>query len=523
MTGAENNRSLWCDVSRVAGIGWFCILVISLLVLCQPGYVLAEDQQAESVHSSTPAETAPKEGPLEKTEMARFTKPETAQAFWAKLRESGYQGGVDELRDDAGKAVYQVYVLLPRSLEADNTPSGASWDLLGTKGKYVHAALTLLGISTDNAFNTHNDRRSNVTLFLIPELWLNAPRTESAESPGGLEPRASGGVILDPYFGGLGVGYLASLYYRTDIPLNSSSSSPYGSTPGHRISGGIALAGNRFSLMVSDQLDLSYQEKEAGMVISDDSRDRYDANRFNARVIFDSKNRLILSLDFVDYRINYHNQDRISGDRHDYSLIPAVRYRITPKINLLLEYEFTDISYEDLAGLNSREHYLTGGVEWKFTEKSRGYLRAGYETKRFDRTGETYSGFSFSVRGEHRLTPKTQIGVEAYRRTTETRMVGTSYAVSTGANLSLSHMLTSRITSGIHLAYWNDAYRGTREERLSDTFVREEIYQAGITLQYAFRRWLKARAGYTYTVKDSSESDFDYRTNTVFLGLTGSF
>ncbi|GAB4489860.1 MAG: hypothetical protein OHK006_22000 [Thermodesulfovibrionales bacterium] len=419
--------------------------------------------------------------------------------------------------------MYQVYVLVPRSIEEDSASKTASWDLLGPKGKNIHAALTLFGVSTDNAFNTHNDRRSNFTLLLIPELWLNAPRTERAEAPGGLEPRASGGIIVDPYFGGLGAGYLANLYYRTDIPLNASSSSPYGSTPSHRIAGGLALAGNRFSISVSDQFDKSYQEKEAGMVIGDGTRDRYDANRLNARVIFDSKNRLILSIDFVDYRITYHNQGRLSDDRHDYGLIPAVRYRMTPKINLLFEYEYTDISYEDIGDQNSREHYMTGGLEWKFTEKSRGYIKAGYELKRFGRTGATYSGFSFSARGEHRLTPKTSIGLEAFRRTTETRMTGTSYAVSTGAELSLSHMLTSRITSGIRLAYWNDAYRGTHEEDLSDTFVREDICQAGITFQYAFRRWLTARAGYTYTFKDSSDPDLDYRTNTVFLGMTGSF
>jgi hypothetical protein len=88
-------------------------------------------------------------------------------------------------------------------------------------------------------------------------------------------------------------------------------------------------------------------------------------------------------------------------------------------------------------------------------------------------------------------------------------------------------MITSKITAGVILAYLNDrnrgTYGGTSVSSLSKTEVNDYLYQAGIEVQYAFRRWLRARAEYLFTTKNSSESSYDYRSNTLIFGLTGSF
>ncbi len=467
-------------------------------------------------------ENAMPPGPTEKFEMGRFSDRETAKAFLSKLVESGYTGGIEQLKDSSGQAEYQVYVLLPVSAGGDAGSESLTWSLLGNKGKNMHAAVTLTGLFTDNAFNARENRKSDFSMFLTPEVWLNLPRTDKIVSAEGLSPSSAGGHILDALTGERLFGYHASLYYRTDLPLITSKTSPYGNAATHRLAAGLALIGNKLSLGLSDQFEKSYQEREAGQLIRADSRDRYDANRFSAAAAYDTRNRIILSLDYVNFITNYHSETGKALDRHDFGLTPAIRYRLTPKINLLAEYSYYVVSYDSTSSLDSEEQYFLGGLEWRLTEKSFGRIKAGYEVKDFEHGGR-YRGYSFELQAEHRLTPKTQLSLSAYRKTNETRVAGTAFAISTGARLSLSHMITSKITAAIMLSYLNDRNRGTSPSSLSETAVNDNIYQAGIEVQYAFRRWLRARAEYLFTIKDSSDPAFDYRSNTLLFGLTGSF
>lgn len=460
--------------------------------------------------------------PKQKLEMGRFSTLDTAKAFLLNLTESGYTGGIEQQKDGSGQVEYQVYVLLSSVPETEAGAESLTWSLLGTKGKNIHGAVTLAGIFTDNAFNTREDRKSDFSLFLTPELWLNLPRTDRAVTYDSVSPRSAGGHLLNTLLGERLFGYQASLYYRTDLPLITSNTSPYGNTVTHKLAAGIALIGNRTSLTLSDQFEKSYQEQEAGRIIRPDAQDRYDANRFSASAAYDTRNRLIFSLDYVNFITNYSSKSVAAFDRRDHGLTPAVRYRITPKINLLAEYAFYAISYDGNSFLDSNEQYLLGGLEWRLTEKSFGRLKAGYEVKDFEH-GNRYRGYSFELQLEHRLTPKTQLALAAYRKTNEARVAGTAFAISTGARLALSYMLTARITAALRLAYLNDRHRGTSPFLLSETVVKDNIYQAGVEVQYAFRRWLRARAEYLFTVKDSTDPAFDYRSSTLLLGLTGAF
>ncbi|MBI5633658.1 MAG: outer membrane beta-barrel protein [Nitrospirae bacterium] len=458
----------------------------------------------------------------EKLEMGRFSNMDTAKAFLLKLIESGYTGGIEQQKNSNGQEEYKVYVLLSSAPGAEAGSESLTWSLLGQKGKSIHAAVTLTGIFTDNAFNTKENRKSDFSLLLTPEVWLNLPRTDKAADYENLSPRSTGGHVLDSLPGERLFGYQVSLYYRTDLPLIASKTSPYGSTATHKVAAGLALIGNRFSLNVSDQFEKAYQEREAGQVIRTDTRERYDANRFSAGVAYDTRNRFIFSLDYVNFITGYRSEIGEGLDRHDYGFTPTLRYRLTSKINLLAEYTYSVVSYDSNSSLDSKEQYFLGGLEWRLTEKSFGRVKAGYEVKDFIH-GERYSGYSFELQLEQRLTPKTQFALAAYRKTNEMRVAGTAFTITTGARLSLSHMLTSKITTAFLLSYQNDRHKGTSLLSLSETAVNDDIYQAGVEVQYAFRRWLRARAEYFFTIKESSDPAFDYRSNTLLLGLTGAF
>lgn len=495
-----------------------CCLAFLLVLVCI--FSQASHDVVVAAESGSPADPLPAQ-PAVKAEMGRYSDIETAKAFLGRLTESGYTGSIEQQSDSSGQTTYKVLVELPAGSLDPGSAESLSWSLLGQRARNIHAAVTLTGIFTDNAFNTKTNRKSDFSVILSPEVWLNTPHTEKTVSYVNISPRSAGGHLLADLSGERLFGYQASLYYRADIPLLTSETSPYGKTPAQRLAAGLSYIGNNISLNLTDQFELSHQEREAGQFIGD-TGDRFNANRFNAGVGYDTRNRIIVSVDYVNFITGNRGITGQALDRHDWGLTPALRYRLSHKINLLAEYTYYAVSFDSNNTLDSREHYLIGGVEWRLTEKSFGRIKAGYVVKNFDH-GDSYKGASIELQTEHRLSARTQLSLSAYRKTNETRVLNTAFAITTGARLALSHMITSKLSAALRLSYLRDRYRGTSASSLTETVVSDNIYQTGIEVQYSFRRWLRARAEYLFTLKNSSDPAFEYRSNTLLLGLTGTF
>jgi hypothetical protein len=333
----------------------------------------------------------------------------------------------------------------------------------------------------------------------------------------------AGGLTFNQPWGEVFRRYQTFLYYRPDIPLTSSNSvSPYGSSPSHLLAGGFLFSGKRLSFRIQDEYEYSYQEREADMIVRPDQQDRYDANLFSTGVSYDTLNRLRLGIGYSNFKIDYREQQSGFRDRTDNNLTAAAYYRISPKVQLLAEYQHYDISYDQNSPLDSKEQYLYTGFQWDITAKTKGYFKLGYSVKSFSHSSDNYTSFSYEGQIDYRLTPKSSLTLNAYQRTHETDILGTAFSLSSGASLRFQHMLTPKITSGLLLAYYRDKYHGTPQDPTGGNPVKDTIYQAGFDLQYAFKRWLKTRAGYLYTTKDSDISSLEYHTNMFFFMITGS-
>ena len=468
-------------------------------------------------------------------EFSSFATIEEAESLARRLEESGYSPTIRTGTSEEGKPLYRVLVVLrkgetldPGKIAADfeeTIPESkkADWSLLGRKGSNMHGSLTLTGIYTDNAFNTREDKKSNFTTLLSPEIWLTVPHISQKTAPAGLSPRAAGGLTLSQPMGEVFRTYQTYLYYRTDIPLSSSNDfSPYGSSAAHTLGAGFMYNGKRFSLRLTDQYEYGYQEREAEMIVKPTDQDRYDANRFNAGVSYDSLNRLRFNIEYSNFMTDYRTRLPGTGDRTDNNFAFTVYYRISSRVNLLAEYQYYDISYDQEDTLDSKEQYLYGGFQWDITAKTKGIIKLGYANKSFRNTSDSSSSFSYEGQIDYRFTPKTSMSLSLYQRTEETDVSGTAYSLASGARARLQHMPTSKITTGLLFSYTQDHYKGTPLDPTGGTSIKDDIYQTGIDFQYAFKRWLKARVGYLYTTKTSNVSSFEYDTNMYFFMITGS-
>ncbi len=254
-----------------------------------------------------------------------------------------------------------------------------------------------------------------------------------------LSLRSPGGSLLTRQWPDSLLHYQASLYYKTDIPLTSSSGGlAYGKIPAQTLTGRLLLSGNRFSLLAEDQYEFSHQEQEAGDVAKPGEQDRYNSNLLNVALSYASRNRLVFKVGYSHFITNYKSDSGSFRDRQDNGLSASVSYKLSPKMSLAAEYRYLNISYDKSTELDSSEHYLMGGISWDITAKSKGLLRAGYVVKNFDHSPESFRGFSFEAQLDHRFTPKTSLAFSAYRKTTETNVIGMDFSLTTGFDVTLS-------------------------------------------------------------------------------------
>ncbi len=333
--------------------------------------------------------------------------------------------------------------------------------------------------------------------------------------------RSPGGSQLSRQWPDLDSHYQAFLYYRTDIPLTSSSGHlGYGTTPAQTLDSRLLIKGNRFSLLAEDHYEFSYHVQEAGAVVRNDERDRYNSNYFGVAFLYDTQHRLMLSGGYSNFITTYQSDLSDFMNRQDNGLFGVLTYKLTPRLSLLAEYRFFDIAYDHSGELDSREHYILGGISWDITAKSKGLFKAGYVVKDFDHSLGSSGDFSLELQLDHRFTPKTSLVASVYRKPTETDLSGAAFSLTNGLDLELRQVLTPKLTSAVGFLVEDEHYKqldGLTEEADSTT------YQWNAALQYAFRRWLRGTAGYAYTMKNASISELEYNSNTLFFNVIASF
>jgi hypothetical protein len=485
--------------------------------------------------------------PLEKIEILSFDSLEKAERFAETLKGSGYRPLI--LTEPSGdQHLHRVFILIDqgeqyvpagfssgqpvvayekaapvqdqdkeRNYEAAKKPS---WDILGRQNRHVHGSLAVSGIYTDNVLNSRDDKKSDFSTVLSPALWVTIPNTNENIAPAVLMVRSPGGSLLSRQWPDSLFHYQASLYYRTDIPLTSSSGHlAYGTTPAQTLSGRLLIKGNRLSLLAEDLYQFSYHEQEAGTVIKPGEQNRYNANYFSVALSYETRRRFVLSGGYINFLTRYRSDLSDFRNRMDNGMFGVLTYKLSPRVRLLAEYRFFDISYEHSDVLESREHYFLGGISWDITAKSKGLFKAGYEVKDFDHSLGNYQDFSFELQLDHRFTPKTSVTASAYRKPNETDLSGMVFSLTNGFDVRLNHTITPRLTSTVGFLVENDDYK--RMQGLTEN-ADSTTYQESVALRYAFRRWIEGTVGYAYTRKDASLSELEYNSNTLFFSVRTS-
>jgi hypothetical protein len=417
----------------------------------------------------------------------------------------------DRIREIPGEAVSE-------ELPVGTPKERVSGDVFGKKGGFVHPFLSITEYYTDNVFYSNDKKADDFITVLSPGIWLAVPHVYEKLLKIDTSDISPGGFSLSRYKPEEFKRYQAYLFYNADIEKFAKHSSE--DAVNHKAEGFFQynLRGG-LSFEVMDQYIDSHDDRGSGIYAE---LDKFRTNLANFIVKYAISERFELRVDSSYFLVNYDKARNNYRDRHDWSLSAYTFYKAMPKTRFFIEYEYVDITYDKNILSDSQEHHYFGGIQWDITAKSKGSIKAGYGAKDFASATKTSNDFIFEAQIDHHFTPKTSLMLKASRRTTETDISTTDFVVSDTIELEYLQRITAKITADIKLSYTRDAYKdeftyGGRTAPLDDDY-----YFGAFALQYKFREWLFADAGYIFIKRASSFSDFDYTTNVIFFRITGS-
>ncbi len=263
--------------------------------------------------------------------------------------------------------------------------------------------------------------------------------------------------------------------YSPDEPGNASEPTPY--TQFHA-SAAITHKPNRFGV----QVGVNY--------------DRFD---------FDS-----VSL-FGGGRVS--NDDR---DERQYEAFAKVSYDVMPDTSVYLRGAYDDEQYDqdiDRFGFDrdSKRWRADFGTEFMVTHTIKGEVFAGYINERFKPPLADVSTFDYGANLDWYATELMTFHLRVARLLNDTIIDGASTSDDQTASLGLDWEVLRNV-----LVHANGSF--TRS-RFAGTDRRDDLWMAGLSVDYLINEYMSANAGYRFTTRHSNAAGEDFDDNQFHAGL----
>ena len=392
--------------------------------------------------------------------------------------------------------------------------SQVSGDIIEKKGGNIHPFIAVTEYWTDNAFNTHTDKKSDFTTVISPGIYLALPGMKERINPIETLNLAPGGSALTRFNVQYPRRFQSYLYYRADIEhYLSSSDLNYTS---HTVEGVLQynMRGG-LSLEVDDQFVKSRTQRGTGFSFD---LDKFYGNLFMASAKYEISDKTLVRLDYSNYYLNFIAAENDFRNRDDNAVSAFFFYKLWPKTSIFAEYDFVDISYNKNIMPNSTEHHFFAGLKWDMTDKTKGSVKAGYGIKDFSNSStESHGDIYLELQLDHKFSPKTTLLLNASRRTEETDVSQSSFIVANAISATLLHRFSTKITGSLDLSYTHEKYNGDVTFDGTTKELVDQFWRAGAAVQYDYKDWLKFVAGYVFSDRVSSISALSYINNMLYV------
>ncbi|MCD8299363.1 MAG: outer membrane beta-barrel protein [Opitutae bacterium] len=218
----------------------------------------------------------------------------------------------------------------------------------------------------------------------------------------------------------------------------------------------------------------------------------------------------------------YDSQRYYYNDRETYA-IPVNLYHsiLTEKIKAGISYEYR---YTDLAGAGKdngknpgyeQVHFIGLTATGDFTDALTLDGRIGCSTRDYNRrttgSGNTsHSTLSLMLNANYKVTEKTTADLRVSR---DFEIAGDASSItSTGIQLGVAHVFSSKWMGNVSIAYRQDDYDYSNR--------CDDVYTLSVGAHYNINDYLSASASYSFQWNDSNGSYWDYTDNIISLAIS---
>ena len=183
-------------------------------------------------------------------------------------------------------------------------------------------------------------------------------------------------------------------------------------------------------------------------------------------------------------------------------------WRVAPKTALLLDYQHSDMSYDEAPASDSQIDTWMLGATWDATARTSGTVKFGIEQRDFtDPTKESYDGAAWQASVRWRPRSYSAFTLTATRNTREPDGNG-DFLLREDLVLSWVHDWASRFGTTVNIGYGQDDFRPDGPS--------EDLFYWGVGARYNFNPHLRFGISVTSYDRDSGLAQFDFERR-VFL------
>jgi len=275
--------------------------------------------------------------------------------------------------------------------------------------------------------------------------------------------------------------------------------------------GGLELNWRDVTFNIYDQFSHVFERPS----IEDTSRIKRDDNRagITAKI---QKDRLGVQLGYENFTRDYKSDviyDQYDRTDHLYSFV--LTHQTFSKTELLLEYDFVQIRYDDNTVRSDADyHQALIGAIGQLTPKTTASIKTGYQFRSYDnaenpdfKTGVIYSDIT------HKFSDKNAIKLSLYRTAEESTYGTNNYYRVDNVSSTFDHFFAPKWLGFITGLYQIHSYpRETTEDGITQN-RKDKYYSFGLGLKYYMQKWLTLTLQAEHIIRDSNFSLFDYDQN----------
>jgi len=228
------------------------------------------------------------------------------------------------------------------------------------------------------------------------------------------------------------------------------------------------------------------------------------------------KNKISFEIVYDYFILDYDDSDFDDLDRKDNTFSGELGYQILPKTRALVEYKHRIIDYEEAGRRDGDFDQGVVGLEGQLFRKLVGTVKTGYQSRRYDKSSQDWSGAVMLGTIVGNLSATTNVRLNLERGARESVFADNNFYALTFISLFVNQKLFFEKLDGIlGASFQNNDYDEAVRVKGRGINRNDDIYQVEAGINYKVLDYAITGVKYFYRRRDSNISDFDYTENKV--------